>query len=44
MSRTSFAEQCNRLSGMAPPEYPTRWRMMIARGALGRVDANLGPL
>jgi AraC-like DNA-binding protein len=41
MSRTSFAERFKRLVGMAPLEYLTLWRMMIARSALKRDEANL---
>jgi AraC-like DNA-binding protein len=41
MSRTSFAGRFKRLAGMAPLEYLTQWRMMVARNALNREDSNL---
>lgn len=44
MSRTSFAERFKRLVGMAPLEYLTQWRMMIARNALKREDSNLAKI
>ncbi len=44
MSRTSFAERFKNLVGMAPLEYLTRWRMMIARDALTHGDSNLAKI
>jgi AraC-like DNA-binding protein len=44
MSRASFAERFKQLVGMAPLEYLTRWRMMIARDALRHKDSNLATI
>jgi len=44
MSRTSFAERFKSLVGMSPLEYLMRWRMTIARDALGRENANLAAI
>jgi AraC-like DNA-binding protein len=44
MSRTSFAERFKGVVGMAPLEYLTRWRMMIARDALRREDWSLATI
>jgi transcriptional regulator GlxA family with amidase domain len=41
MSPTLFAERFKSRVGMAPLEYLTRWRVMVARDGLRRKDSKL---